>query len=199
MQITARSIDDFKTDRKGISPPLPIYLRLLPLLFYLAVLGSIVLSGLFFIRYSQAGKMRDVARQRAGQIQADLQASKKQRQDLENEAKKASDIVAWLEASRPLQPLLVEIGRSIEPNSSIVELRLDRDANNPAQIRFSLRLSSDGTRQLDLTLAKIAALRFRTFSPQQTFEKGEIDYKATLIWLDAASREQKAGTPAAGS
>jgi len=199
MQILARSIDDFKSDRKGISPPLPIYLRILPILFYLTILASILLNGVFFMNFTQAGKNKELAVAREKQLQTELQTARKQRTDLENEAQKASDIVSWLEASRPLQPLVVEIARSIQPDSSIVELRLDRDADNPAQIRLSLRLSSDTTRQLDLTLAKIASMRFRTFSPQQTLEKGEIDYKATLIWLDAAAREQKDAAATTGS
>lgn len=189
MQIIAKSIDDFKTDRKGISPPLPIYLRLLPILFYLAIVATILLNGFFFVRFSQAGKSKEVEQVRDQQLQNEIQSTKKLRTDLEKEAKKASDILTWLDASRPLQPLVVEIARSMQPDSSIVELRLERDAENPAQIRFSIRLSSDDTRQLDLTLAKIANLRFRTFSPQQSMTKGEIDYKATLIWLDASQRE----------
>jgi len=196
MQIFAKSIDDFKTDRKGMSPPLPIYLRIVPMLFYLTIAASILLNGLFFMRYIQAGKNKETALIRDTQIQADLDGAKKQRQDLESETMRATDIAAWLNASRPLQPLVVEIARSIEDDSSIIELRLDRDADNPTQIRFSMRLSSDSAHQLDVTLKKIAALRFRTFSPQQTMEKGTIDYKATLIWLDA-NREQS--EPAPGS
>jgi hypothetical protein len=184
MQIFAKSIDDFKSDRKGVVPPLPIY-------FYGTIVASILLNGLFFVRQNQAGKNREAALGRDRQIQASLQSAKEKRKGLENEAKKATDIVNWLEASRPLQPLVVEIARSMEPDSSIVELRLERDAENPAQIRLSMRLSSDTTRQLDLTLAKISSMRFRTFSPQQTLDKGEIDYKATLIWLDAPAHEQK--------
>lgn len=198
MQIHAKSIDDFKSDRKDISPPLPIYLRILPVVFYLTVVGSILLNGLFFMNLSQASKNKDLALARERQVQADLATAKKERGDLENEAKKATDILAWMDAARPLQPLMVEIARSIEPDSSILELRLDRDADNPTQIRFALRLASETTRQLDLTLAKISDLRFRTFSPQQSLDKGEIDYKATLLWLDAAAREQKE-TPPAGS
>lgn len=195
MLIFAKSIDDFKTDRKGISPPLPIYLRIVPMVFYLTIAASILLNGIFFVRYSQAGKNKEVAVLREKQLQTDLSAAKSQRKDLENETKKASDIVAWLDASRPLQPLIVEIARSIEADSSIAELRLDRDSDNPAQIRISMRLGSDTIRQLDVTLAKIADLRFRTFSPQQTLAKGEIDYKATLIWLDADRERSEPPAP----
>ncbi|CAN5408755.1 hypothetical protein BH09VER1_BH09VER1_09880 [soil metagenome] len=188
MQLAGKFVDDFKTDRKGISPPLPVYLRLLPIVFYLTVFASILLNGLFVVRFGQATKLRDdlIARDRA--VQADLTTAKKQRADLEGEAKKASDIGAWVEGSRPLQPLVVDIARSIEPGASIEELRMDRAAENPAQIRLSMHLGSDSPRQLDLTLAKISEQKFRLFSPQQTLVKGDINYKATMLWQDTRTQ-----------
>lgn len=194
MQILVHSIDDFKTDRKGISPPLPIYLRILPILLYLTIVAAILLNAIFVVRLSQAGRSQETALSRDRSTQGELKKAKDSRTALESEAKKASDILAWLDASRPLQPLVVAIARSIEPGATILSLRLDRDAENPAQIRFSIRIASETPRQLDLTLAKIADLRFRAFSPQQTAEKGEFDYSATLIWLDAAARDNTATT-----
>ncbi|HRJ70674.1 MAG TPA: hypothetical protein PLS03_00535 [Terrimicrobiaceae bacterium] len=186
MQIAGKSIDDFKTERKGISPPLPVYLRLVPLVFYLGILATILLNGLFFVGYSQANLAMLASQKRDQELKAALAVTKQKRTELENEAKKASDIVAWIEAARPLQPLIVQIARSMEPGASIIELRLDRNAENPAQILFTLRLSSDSTRQLDLTLAKIADQNFRMFSPQQSLAKGELEYQATLMWQDPA-------------
>lgn len=191
MQISARSIDDFKTDRKGITPPLPIYLRLLPIIFYLTIIATLILNGIFILRLSQADKSREAALLRDKEITAQIASTKTERQALENEAKKASDIVSWLDAARPLQPLVVAITRSIEPESSMQELRLDRDAENPAQIRLSMKLNGEILRQLDATLAQIAKLRFRTFSPQQSVQNGEISYQATLLWLDAAARNKE--------
>lgn len=186
MQLAGKFVDDFKTDRKGISPPLPIYLRLLPIVFYLTIFASILLNGLFVVRYSQAIQEREEASKRDQAVQAELAATSKQRSELEGQAKKASDIGSWVEGSRPLQPLVVEIARSIEPGASIEELRLDRDANNPEQIRLSMHLGSDSPGQLDLTLARIADQKFRMFSPQQTLVKGDINYKATMLWQDPA-------------
>ncbi len=193
MQISGKYIDDFKTERKGISPPLPVYLRIVPIVFYLSILASIILNGIFVIRYGQAGRGLEEAMKRNSQLQAELQTTKDQRKGLEDQAKRASDIVAWVEASRPLQPLIVEIARSIGKDSTIAELRLDRDAENPIQIRALLRIGSETTRQLDYTLAKISERQFRTFSPQQTVANGEIEYKATLMWQEPNS--EKAAPP----
>lgn len=186
MQLAGKYVDDFKTDRKGISPPLPIYLRLLPIVFYLTIFASILLNGLFVVRFRQATKERDDAIARDAAVQGDLATARKQRTDLEGEAKKASDIGSWVEGSRALQPLVVDIARSIETGGSIEELRLDRATESPAQIRLSLHLGSDSPRQLDLTLAKISERKFRLFSPQQTLVKGDINYKATMLWQDAS-------------
>ena len=40
------------------------------------------------------------------------------RSDLEIDARKASDIVSWVDTTLPLQPLVVEIARSIAPDST---------------------------------------------------------------------------------
>jgi len=189
----AKSIDDFKTERKGISPPLPTYLRVVPLTFYLAIIASLVLSGLFFLNYGAAKKAKEDAIQENKKLQADVASTSKMRKDLENEAKKASDIATYVEAARPLQPLVVEIARSTEPDASLVDLRLTRDGVNPSQIKLNLRLGAESTKQLDVTLAKIAEQQFRTFAPQQNLVKGEISYQATLLWQDASRGQSPSG------
>jgi hypothetical protein len=100
-----------------------------------------------------------------------------------------------------LQPLIVEIARSMAPHSSIIDLRLDRDGDAPAQLKFSIKLGTDSTKQLDTTLEKIARLDYRTFSPQQSLGRGELDYRATLVSRlqrssnAPAAGERKEGTP----
>ena len=79
------------------------------------------------------------------------------------------------------------------PRSSIVDLRLDRETDNPSQIKMSLSMGTDSTKQLDLTVEKIAALNYRAFSPTQTLGRGELDYKATLVHQDSMrDRNQEA-------
>lgn len=188
MQIYAKLIDDFKTDRKEISPPLPAYLRLVPMFFYASVVASILLNALFVASFSQAVQTRDRAKKEDAQLQADIGDVKGKRQALEAETKKASDLAAWVDSSRALQPLVVEIARSMEKDAALLELNLQRDAQNPTQIKLSLRLQSSNPRQLDLALQTIANSRFRSFSPQQNTTRGEVDYQATLMW-QGANRE----------
>lgn len=194
MLISGRSIDDFKTERKGISPPLPTYLRLLPIIFYLAIVATIGLNGLFFLRFGQEAQKKEAAIKKKSELDVAVKDAVAERQALEGRTKKASDILDWVDTTRPLQPLVVDIARSILPESSLVELRFDREQESPAKIQFSMKLSSDNPRQLDETLERIAAQRYRLFSPQQSLAQGEIDYKATILWQDPNRPEPVAPT-----
>lgn len=182
MQIAHRIIDDLKTERPDITPPLPAYMRLVPILFYACVLGGIVLSGLFFVVLRNAAEAEKQWKalsaertQKLAQVQAD-------RASLEREARRASDIVAWVESARAMQPLAVGIIRSIEPNSSIASLGLSRDPATATQIKLTLKLNTQSPRQLDTTLESIASHDYRTYNPNQTQNRGELDYQATLLY-----------------
>ncbi len=184
MQIARRAIDDFKTDRKGISPPLPILFRLIPLLFYCAIGLALVLNTIYFIQYRMAVQSRDEHIRQTASVKGQIAAAQSQRVALESQILKATDIEAWVQGSRPLQPLLVAVTRSINEKGAILDLRFDRDVASPAQIHLSLRLATDSAQQLDESLSKIAEQKYRTFSPQQTMGRGEVDYKATLVRQD---------------
>ena len=181
MLLPAKQIDDFKTDRKDIMPPLPVLLRLVPLLFYCSIGVALILGSIFFLQLQLAAQKLESHRTQTGSLEVQTQEAKNQRIALEAEIKKATNIQAWVESSRPIQPLLVDIARSMGPRSSIIDLRLDRDADAPAQLKFSIKLGTDSTKQLDITLDKIAKQDYRTFSPQQNLGRGELDYRATLV------------------
>ncbi len=182
MIIEPQTLDDLKTERPDISPPLPQAARLVPLVFYAAFLGSAILLGLFALQIGQITQSRDQWLSDATRSKTELQQTKTQKTQLEAKAKRASDFLVWTESARPLQPLLVEIARSISPESSIAELSLNRSTENPGQLRFVVKLNGASTTQLDQVLAKLASHGFRPYSPEQKLSRGEIDYQATLIW-----------------
>ena len=191
MQITERQIDDFKSDRKDITPPLPVVLRLVPLLFYCSIAVAVILSSIFAIQFQFAVQKRDNHKTMTASLGAQTQDTRSQRTALEAQIKKATDIQNWVASSRPLQPLLLAITRSMGPRSSIVDLRLDRETDNPSQIKMNLSMGTDSTKQLDLTVEKIAALNYRAYSPTQTLGRGELDYKATLVHQDPLGRQNE--------
>ncbi|MEI6491157.1 MAG: hypothetical protein WCO94_01320 [Verrucomicrobiota bacterium] len=191
MQITERKIDDFKSDRKDIAPPLPVVLRLVPLLFYCSIAVAVILSSVFAIQFQMAVQKRDSHKASTDSLSSQTQDARNERAALESQIKKATDTQSWVASSRPLQPLLVEITRSMGPRSSIVDLRLDRETDNPSQIKMGLRMNADSTKQLDLTVEKIAGLNYRAFSPTQTLGRGELDYKATLVHQDPLRQQNE--------
>lgn len=185
MKIEHRIIDDLKTERPDVTTGLPVYLRLVPILFYATILGGILLSGFFLLllRNASASEAQWKAETaRRTQALADINTG---RSTIERQTRRASDIVAWVEGSRNLQPLVVSMIRSMEASSSIAELDLTRDPATPTQIKLALKLNTQGSRQLDLTLEQIVSHHFRAYNPNQTQSRGEIDYQATLIYQTA--------------
>lgn len=196
MQITDRQIDDFKTDRKDITAPLPVVLRLVPILFYCSIAVAIIFCAIFFLQYRIAIYKRDSHLAQAAALAAQTQQSRNERSALEAQIKKATDIQSWVAGSRPLQPLVVEIARSMGPKASILDLRLDRGAGDPSQVVMNLRVGTDTTKQIDLTMERIAALEFRAFSPTRELGRGELSYKATLV---RRTEQTSPETPATGT
>ena len=190
MQIAAAQIDDFKTDRKDIMPPLAMVFRLVPILFYGALAFMIVISGAALYQSRVATQRRDAIRQKVVSLKSDIAKLKSDRAALEARIREATDLENWVLASMPLQPLIVAIVRSMAPNSSIVQLKLERDAETPSQLRIGLKLNTISDKQIEQSLGVIRGLNYREFNPTQTRIQGNIDYKASLLWQDPFANRQ---------
>lgn len=182
MQIVADQIDDLKTDRKDIMPALPMVFRIVPILFYGALAFLVVIGSLAFWNMRVATQKRDAIKQRITSLQTEIATTKADRAALEIKIREATDLEAWVLASMPLQPLIVAIVRSMDPQSSIVDLKLERDTETPSQLRLGLRLNTNSDQQLEDTLEVIRRMNYREFSPTQTRVRGDLDYRASLLW-----------------
>ena len=190
MQIAGQSIDDLKTDRKDIMPPLPMVFRLVPLLFYCAI-GFVVIVGSTALWNAQVARQRIASiGDRIAVLNGEITNTKSSRASLEARIREAADLENWVLASMPLQPLVVALVRSMGPGSSIVELSIERDAETPSQLRLGLRLNSDSDKQLESTLDVIRRMHYREFSPTQTRARGDLDYRASLLWQNPYSKNQ---------
>ena len=183
MSMITEPFHDIKTERQDITKPLPRILILVPVLFCISCVAAIALNLLFFfkIKESETAKVQ-------WQSKIEKEASRKSETEKEielikDEDRRAKDIYDWVEGSRQLQPLAVGVARSMGVKSSIEELSLVRDIENPHQIRIGLDFVNGGQEQLDSTLSAINELGYRAYSANQTSgQGGQVDYQATLIW-----------------
>ncbi|MEO6847874.1 MAG: hypothetical protein ABI443_09905 [Chthoniobacterales bacterium] len=186
MKIEHRIIDDLKTERPDVTPCLPTYFQLVPILFYVVVIGGILLSAVFFLLLRNATFAEVSWNNENAQLKQSLTAMQGERELIEQQTQRANSVVSWVEGARNIQPLVVAIIRNIEEGSSIAELGLTRDQDTPTHLKLKIKLNTLGLRQLDAILEKIASFNFKTYNPNQTQSKGEIDYEATLIYQNTS-------------
>lgn len=190
MQIVGQQIDDFKVVRKGIMPPLPMIFRLVPILFYLSLVFLLVVGSLAMWRTRVSAKLRDEALARVQGVRQEIDAQKAARAALEAKIRTATHLEAWVMASMPIQPLVVAIMRSMDPDTAVVDLTVERDLETPAQLKLGLRLNTDSDDQLLKTLEVIRSMNYREVSPTQTRVKGDLSYRASLLWQKPEGKPQ---------
>lgn len=190
MLIAETKIDDFKTDRKGIAPPLPMVMRLVPLLFYLSLLFLLLVGSLATMRAKFSTDHRNAINERIATLKAEIDSTKAAKTALENQIKEAAELESWVLASIPIQPLIVAVIRSMAVDSEIVEFSMERDPESPSQLRIGLKLNSSSDKQIEQTLEVIRGLNYREFNPTQTRVQGNLDYRASLLWQDPGASRQ---------
>jgi hypothetical protein len=181
--------DDFKTDRKDILPPLPAVLRLVPILFYLTVISSVILCALFFYQLKLANDSIQTAKAGLAEAQAQVASTAAERKLLESQILRATDVQGWVEGSRPLQPLVVAVARSIKEEASLADLKLDRDEESPSSLKLAMRIGTSSPTQLEETTDAISKENFRLLQPEQTLAEGQINYRATIVPISVVSTE----------
>ncbi len=186
MENHKRICHDLKTDRLDISPPLPNSARVLPVLLYFTIIGVIGLNAYIYMQLknteSAITEWKDKER---GEVETKTTLVAQQ-EVVNNEARRADDVVKWVESAHPLQPLVLTVTRSMDSKSTISELSFNRDAANPTQIRFSMKFQNGGIKQLDKTIEWVQGLGYRTFSAVQSGggDDASMDYQCTLIRVD---------------
>lgn len=183
MEKPQRICHDLKTDRLDIAPPLPNSARVLPVLLYFAIIAVIGCNAYIYmgLKNTETSIADSKDKDRAeNETKTTLVA---QQEVVNNQARRADDVLKWVESAHPVQPLVLAVTRSMDAKSTISELSFNRDAANPTQIRFSMKFQNGGIKQLDKTREWIQGLGYRTFSAVQTGggEDNSMDYQCTLI------------------
>ena len=186
MENQFQTCHDLKTDRPDIGQPLPRILVLLPIFFVFTVLGAIALNALFFFQMRNSEQATEEWKLKVAEESAKQKEIVAKIDDIKGEERRANDVRDWVEGSRQIQPLAVSIARSMDVKSSIAELSLLRESENPKQIKLGFKFDNGGQKQLDATLEAVNSLGYRSYSANQTAGKeGSLDYHATLIWQNS--------------
>ncbi len=186
MENQFQTCHDLKTDRPDIGQPLPRILVLLPIVFVFTVLGAIALNALFFFQMRNSEQATEEWKLKVAEESAKQKEIVAKIDDIKGEERRANDVRDWVEGSRQIQPLAVSIARRIDVKSSIAELSLLIESENPKQIKLGFKFDNGGQKQLDATLEAVNSLGYRSYSANQTAGKeGSLDYHATLIWQNS--------------
>lgn len=187
MLIKPRLIDDFKTDRKDILPPLPDALRAVPILFYLLLLASLGLGAVLFLRLQAANATFQSHELSIAQLEQQAAGIAQKRQALEAQILRAQDVEKWVASSMPLQPVVVEITRSLGEETGLESLRLDRlDLEGP-QVRLELALNTRSASEIDQVSQSLEKASLRIFSPKQDVKQDVVLWETILAWPDLQS------------
>lgn len=173
---------DFKTPRIDTSRRLPSSFRAIPVIFYLALVGSAYVMTMDYFSYKRALKQKVDAEERQALSETQRDAFKNEKSDLEAEATKAEKVAQWMEGARNIQPIAVKIARAVQTETRITQMALERSEQVPANLALTLHLNGA---QVATELASIEAalgqLLYRSYSPQQTKSGDVVEYHSTLV------------------
>lgn len=173
---------DFKTPRVDTSRRLPASFRAIPIIFYVALVGSAYVMTMDYFNYKKAIKLKVDAQERQALSEAQRDSFKSEKADLESEATKAEKVAQWMEGARNIQPIAVRIARAVQADTRITQVALERSEQVPANIALTIHLNgAKVSTELAAIEAALGQLLYRSYSPQQTKNGDVVEYHSTLV------------------
>ncbi len=173
---------DLKREIEPVSPPLANSLRVIPVLFFVAVAGCAFFTAYFVIQKGAAQRAK-MAQERvlAEEKKKTAQVQMKQKA-LEEDVNKAESMIAWVKGSDVIQPLAMTINKSIDPHQATINrLKLKRAEKNPWQIQMEIKFNGSDPSILEETLLNLEAARYKKFTPRRTYDEEGLNFSATLV------------------
>jgi hypothetical protein len=173
---------DFKTPRTDTSRRLPSSFRAIPVIFYVALIGSAYVMAMDYFHYKAALKQKMDAEERRKVSESQRDAFNSEKAELESEATKAEKVAAWMEGARNVQPIAVKIARAVQSETRITQVAIERSEQVPANLALTIHLNgSKVSTELAAIEAAIGQLLYRSYSPQQTKNGDVVEYHSTLV------------------
>jgi hypothetical protein len=173
---------DFKTPRTDTARRLPSTFRFIPIIFYVAVVGSVYMMTMDYFAFKKAERQKVEANERKSRIESERDSLNSEFAELEAESKKAEAVAQWMEGARNIQPIVVKIARSVANETRLGTLSLERDEEVAANISLTLKVSgANATTEILNIENALGQLQYRSLAPQQTKIDDNIEYRSTLV------------------
>jgi hypothetical protein len=156
---------DFKTPRTDTSRRLPSSFRAIPVIFYVALVGSAYVMTMDYFNYKKALTQKTEAEERRKLSESQRDTFKAEKADLESEAFKAE-----------------KIARAVQAETRITQVALERSEQVPANLALTIHLNgSKVAGELSAIENALGQLLYNSYSPQQTKNGEVIEYHSTLV------------------
>ena len=173
---------DFKTPRTDTSRRLPSSFRAIPVVFYIALIGSAYVMTMDYFNYKRALKQKVEAEERKTISEGQRDSFMSEKAELEAEATKAENVAQWMEGARNIQPIAVKIARAVQSETRITQVSLERSEQVPANLALTIHLNgSKVSTELAAIEAALSQLLYVSYSPQQTPNGDVVEYHSTLV------------------
>lgn len=173
---------DFKTPRTDTSRRLPSSFRAIPVIFYVALIGSAYVMTMDYFNYKRALLQKTEADERQKISESQRDALRSEKSDLEIEALKAEKVAQWMEGARNIQPIAVKIARAVQTETRITQVALERSEQVPANLSLTIHLNgSKVPTELAAIENSLGQLLYHSYSPQQTKNGDAVEYHSTLV------------------
>jgi hypothetical protein len=180
---------DLKTDRLDIGKPLPTIMRLLPLCCYLGLFAGITLSAWFGWQIRMGQQAQTEAAAEKAMLDSDATKVDTEMAGITEEEKKARDVVAWVDTSRPVQQMIVDVLRAVRQGTTISSMSLQRSPEDPRKLLFHASLWGVTPGQTDVLQEQFVAHGYRVYDPNENrLQGGNTEFNCTLLRPETASK-----------
>ena len=173
---------DFKTQRTDTARRLPSSFMLIPIIFYISVVGGTVLNINSYLSYRNATMKRDSFTHQQAEHKTTKGELESQENAVNKEKQKAEKLAQWIEGTRTLQPISVAIVRSIPPEITLADMTFERSTEIPSQINLNVRINNGDMEEINHIQNSLQDLHYRPYNSQQIKNGDSLEYKTMLVF-----------------
>lgn len=174
---------DFKSPRSDGARRLPSIFMVVPIMFYVLLLGGGYMGVNSYMAYRDALKLRDIKKDELAGHEAKTAELTEAEGKIQAETRKAEKLAQWVEGTRAMQPVSVAIIRSVPAEITLGEISLERSMDVPQQINLGVRINNGTLQEVNRIQTALGALNYRSYNSQQDKAgEGGLQYRAMLVW-----------------